>query len=238
MAEGALATPIPLASTDSVTDSGAPNDSSDAPSEAGRDIKSRLNQVRSRQAGGSKRPSRAKGAKAAAAADAAASAAVTPPVEETVPTAPELATELAPEPRTELAAEPTTEPTTELATEPTAELATEPTADLAEEPAEELAPEVIAESAPVAETDAAPMAETNAAPVPPPVVPAVPTPLRTNAVPAVRKKPKGERRVEVRMSGSRADNKERQVRREFVMALVAAVAVFGVIWVATGALGR
>ena len=40
------------------------------------------------------------------------------------------------------------------------------------------------------------------------------------------------------MSGSRADNKERQVRREFVMALVAAVAVFGVIWVATGALGR
>jgi hypothetical protein len=219
-----------LASTDSVTDSGAPNDSSDAPSEAGRDIKSRLNQVRSRQAGGSKRPSRAKGAKAAAAADAAASAAVTPPVEETVPTAPELATELAPEPRTELAAEPTTEPTTELATEPTAELATEPTADLAEEPAEELAPEVIAESVPVAET--------NAAPVPPPVVPAVPTPLRTNAVPAVRKKPKGERRVEVRMSGSRADNKERQVRREFAMALVAAVAVFGVIWVATGALGR
>jgi hypothetical protein len=215
-----------LASTDSVTDSGAPNDSSDAPSEAGRDIKSRLNQVRSRQAGGSKRPSRAKGAKAAAAADAAASAAVTPPVEETVPTAPELATELAPEPRTELAAE----PTTELATEPTAELATEPTADLAEEPAEELAPEVIAESVPVAET--------NAAPVPPPVVPAVPTPLRTNAVPAVRKKPKGERRVEVRMSGSRADNKERQVRREFAMALVAAVAVFGVIWVATGALGR
>jgi hypothetical protein len=82
------------------------------------------------------------------------------------------------------------------------------------------------------------MAETDAAPVPPPVVPAVPTPLRTNAVPAVRKKPKGERRVEVRMSGSRADNKERQVRREFVMALVAAVAVFGVIWVATGALGR
>ena len=214
MAEGARATPIPLASTDSVTDSGAPNDSSDAPSEAGRDIKSRLNQVRSRQAGGSKRPSRAKGAKAAAAADAAASAAVTPPVEETVPTAPELATELAPEPTTE----------------PTAELATEPTADLAEEPAEELAPEVIAESVPVAET--------NAAPVPPPVVPAVPTPLRTNAVPAVRKKPKGERRVEVRMSGSRADNKERQVRREFAMALVAAVAVFGVIWVATGALGR
>ena len=222
MPEGALATPIPLASTDSVTDSGAPNDSSDAPSEAGRDIASRLNQVRSRQAGGSKRPSRAKGAKAAAAADAAASAAVTPPVEETVPTAPERAAE----------------PTEELAPEPTAEPTPEPTADLAEEPTEELAPEVIAESAPVAETDAAPMAETNAAPVPPPVVPAVPTPLRTNAVPAVRKKPKGERRVEVRMSGSRADNKERQVRREFVMALVAAVAVFGVIWVATGALGR
>ena len=200
MPEGALATPIPLASTDSVTDSGAPNDSSDAPSEAGRDIASRLNQVRSRQAGGSKRPSRAKGAKAAAAAAAAAaaSAAVTPPVEETVPTAPELAAE----------------------------------------PTEELAPEVIAESVPVAETDAAPMAENDAAPVPPPVVPAVPTPLRTNAVPAVRKKPKGERRVEVRMSGSRADNKERQVRREFAMALVAAVAVFGVIWVATGALGR
>jgi hypothetical protein len=226
MPEGALATPIPLASTDSVTDSGAPNDSSDAPSEAGRDIASRLNQVRSRQAGGGKRPSRAKGAKTAA----AASAAVTPPVEETVPTAPERAAELAPEPVPEPAAEPTAEPTTELATEPTAELATEPTADLAEEPAEELAPEVIAESVPVAET--------NAAPVPPPVVPAVPTPLHTNAVPAVRKKPKGERRVEVRMSGSRADNKERQVRREFVMALVAAVAVFGVIWVATGALGR
>jgi hypothetical protein len=220
MAEGALATPIPLASTDSVTDSGAPNDSSDAPSEAGRDIKSRLNQVRSRQAGGSKRPSRAKGAKAAAAAAAAAT--VTPPTEETVPTAPELAAE----------------PTEELAPEPTAEPTPEPTADLAEEPTEELAPEVIAESVPVAETDAAPMAETDAAPVPPPVVPAVPTPLRTNAVPAVRKKPKGERRVEVRMSGSRADNKERQVRREFVMALVAAVAVFGVIWVATGALGR
>ena len=220
MAEGALATPIPLASTDSVTDSGAPNDSSDAPSEAGRDIASRLNQVRSRQAGGSKRPSRAKGAKAAAAAAAAAT--VTPPTEETVPTAPELAAE----------------PTEELAPEPTAEPTPEPTADLAEEPTEELAPEVIAESVPVAETDAAPMAETNAAPVPPPVVPAVPTPLRTNAVPAVRKKPKGERRVEVRMSGSRADNKERQVRREFVMALVAAVAVFGVIWVATGALGR
>jgi outer membrane biosynthesis protein TonB len=207
MPEGALATPIPLASTDSVTDSGAPNDSSDAPSEAGRDIASRLNQMRSRQAGGSKRPSRAKGAKAAAAAAAAAaaSAAVTPPVEETVPTAPERAAE----------------PTEELAPEPTAEPTPEPTADLAEEPTEELAPEVIAESAPVAETDAAPMAETNAAPVP-----------------AVRKKPKGERRVEVRMSGSRADNKERQVRREFVMALVAAVAVFGVIWVATGALGR
>jgi hypothetical protein len=224
MPEGALATPIPLASTDSVTDSGAPNDSSDAPSEAGRDIASRLNQVRSRQAGGSKRPSRAKGAKAAAAAAAAAaaSAAVTPPVEETVPTAPERAAE----------------PTEELAPEPTAEPTPEPTADLAEEPTEELAPEVIAESVPVAETDAAPMAETDAAPVPPPVVPAVPTPLRTNAVPAVRKKPKGERRVEVRMSGSRADNKERQVRREFVMALVAAVAVFGVIWVATGALGR
>jgi hypothetical protein len=232
MPEGALATPIPLASTDSVTDSGAPNDSSDAPSEAGRDIASRLNQMRSRQAGGSKRPSRAKGAKAAAAAAAAAaaSAAVTPPVEETVPTAPERAAE----------------PTEELAPEPTAEPTPEPTADLAEEPTEELAPEVIAESvpvaetdaAPMAETDAAPMAETNAAPVPPPVVPAVPTPLRTNAVPAVRKKPKGERRVEVRMSGSRADNKERQVRREFVMALVAAVAVFGVIWVATGALGR
>jgi hypothetical protein len=224
MPEGALATPIPLASTDSVTDSGAPNDSSDAPSEAGRDIASRLNQMRSRQAGGSKRPSRAKGAKAAAAAAAAAaaSAAVTPPVEETVPTAPERAAE----------------PTEELAPEPTAEPTPEPTADLAEEPTEELAPEVIAESVPVAETDAAPMAETNAAPVPPPVVPAVPTPLRTNAVPAVRKKPKGERRVEVRMSGSRADNKERQVRREFVMALVAAVAVFGVIWVATGALGR
>jgi hypothetical protein len=220
MPEGALATPIPLASTDSVTDSGAPNDSSDAPSEAGRDIASRLNQVRSRQAGGSKRPSRAKGAKAAAAAAAAAT--VTPPTEETVPTAPELAAE----------------PTEELAPEPTAEPTPEPTADLAEEPTEELAPEVIAESVPVAETDAAPMAETNAAPVPPPVVPAVPTPLRTNAVPAVRKKPKGERRVEVRMSGSRADNKERQVRREFVMALVAAVAVFGVIWVATGALGR
>jgi hypothetical protein len=228
MPEGALATPIPLASTDSVTDSGAPNDSSDAPSEAGRDIASRLNQVRSRQAGGSKRPSRAKGAKAAAAAAAAAT--VTPPTEETVPTAPELAAE----------------PTEELAPEPTAEPTPEPTADLAEEPTEELAPEVIAESvpvaetdaAPMAETDAAPMAETNAAPVPPPVVPAVPTPLRTNAVPAVRKKPKGERRVEVRMSGSRADNKERQVRREFVMALVAAVAVFGVIWVATGALGR
>ena len=212
MAEGALATPIPLASTDSVTDSGAPNDSSDAPSEAGRDIASRLNQVRSRQAGGGKRPSRAKGAKAAAAAAAAET--VTPPTEETVPTAPELAAE----------------PTEELAPEPTAEPTPEPTADLAEEPAEELAPEVIAESVPVAETDAAP--------VPPPVVPAVPTPLRTNAVPAVRKKPKGERRVEVRMSGSRADNKERQVRREFVMALVAAVAVFGVIWVATGALGR
>jgi hypothetical protein len=224
MPEGALATPIPLASTDSVTDSGAPNDSSDAPSEAGRDIASRLNQMRSRQAGGSKRPSRAKGAKAAAAAAAAAaaSAAVTPPVEETVPTAPERAAE----------------PTEELAPEPTAEPTPEPTADLAEEPTEELAPEVIAESVPVAETDAAPMAETDAAPVPPPVVPAVPTPLRTNAVPAVRKKPKGERRVEVRMSGSRADNKERQVRREFVMALVAAVAVFGVIWVATGALGR
>jgi hypothetical protein len=224
MAEGALATPIPLASTDSVTDSGAPNDSSDAPSEAGRDIASRLNQMRSRQAGGSKRPSRAKGAKAAAAAAAAAaaSAAVTPPVEETVPTAPERAAE----------------PTEELAPEPTAEPTPEPTADLAEEPTEELAPEVIAESVPVAETDAAPMAENDAAPVPPPVVPAVPTPLRTNAVPAVRKKPKGERRVEVRMSGSRADNKERQVRREFVMALVAAVAVFGVIWVATGALGR
>jgi hypothetical protein len=228
MPEGALATPIPLASTDSVTDSGAPNDSSDAPSEAGRDIASRLNQMRSRQAGGSKRPSRAKGAKAAAAAAAAAT--VTPPTEETVPTAPELAAE----------------PTEELAPEPTAEPTPEPTADLAEEPTEELAPEVIAESvpvaetdaAPMAETDAAPMAETNAAPVPPPVVPAVPTPLRTNAVPAVRKKPKGERRVEVRMSGSRADNKERQVRREFVMALVAAVAVFGVIWVATGALGR
>ena len=220
MPEGALATPIPLASTDSVTDSGAPNDSSDAPSEAGRDIASRLNQVRSRQAGGSKRPSRAKGAKAAAAAAAAAT--VTPPTEETVPTAPELAAE----------------PTEELAPEPTAEPTPEPTADLAEEPTEELAPEVIAESVPVAETDAAPMAETNAAPVPPPVVPAVPTPLRTNAVPAVRKKPKGERRVEVRMSGSRADNKERQVRREFAMALVAAVAVFGVIWVATGALGR
>jgi hypothetical protein len=220
MPEGALATPIPLASTDSVTDSGAPNDSSDAPSEAGRDIASRLNQVRSRQAGGSKRPSRAKGAKTAAAAAAAAT--VTPPTEETVPTAPELA----PEPTAELAAEPTAEPTPE------------PTADLAEEPTEELAPEVIAESVPVAETDAAPMAENDAAPVPPPVVPAVPTPLRTNAVPAVRKKPKGERRVEVRMSGSRADNKERQVRREFVMALVAAVAVFGVIWVATGALGR
>jgi hypothetical protein len=228
MPEGALATPIPLASTDSVTDSGAPNDSSDAPSEAGRDIASRLNQVRSRQAGGSKRPSRAKGAKAAAAAAAAAT--VTPPTEETVPTAPELAAE----------------PTEELAPEPTAEPTPEPTADLAEEPTEELAPEVIAESvpvaetdaAPMAETDAAPMAETNAAPVPPPVVPAVPTPLRTNAVPAVRKKPKGERRVEVRMSGSRADNKERQVRREFAMALVAAVAVFGVIWVATGALGR
>jgi hypothetical protein len=224
MPEGALATPIPLASTDSVTDSGAPNDSSDAPSEAGRDIASRLNQMRSRQAGGSKRPSRAKGAKAAAAAAAAAaaSAAVTPPVEETVPTAPERAAE----------------PTEELAPEPTAEPTPEPTADLAEEPTEELAPEVIAESVPVAETDAAPMAENDAAPVPPPVVPAVPTPLRTNAVPAVRKKPKGERRVEVRMSGSRADNKERQVRREFVMALVAAVAVFGVIWVATGALGR
>jgi hypothetical protein len=220
MPEGALATPIPLASTDSVTDSGAPNDSSDAPSEAGRDIASRLNQMRSRQAGGSKRPSRAKGAKAAAAAAAAAT--VTPPTEETVPTAPELAAE----------------PTEELAPEPTAEPTPEPTADLAEEPTEELAPEVIAESVPVAETDAAPMAETDAAPVPPPVVPAVPTPLRTNAVPAVRKKPKGERRVEVRMSGSRADNKERQVRREFVMALVAAVAVFGVIWVATGALGR
>ena len=216
MAEGALATPIPLASTDSVTDSGAPNDSSDAPSEAGRDIASRLNQVRSRQAGGGKRPSRAKGAKAAAAAAAAET--VTPPTEETVPTAPELAPE------------PTLGPTTELAPEPTAEPTPEPTADLAEEPAEELAPEVIAESVPVAETDAAP--------VPPPVGPAVPTPLRTNAVPAVRKKPKGERRVEVRMSGSRADNKERQVRREFVMALVAAVAVFGVIWVATGALGR
>lgn len=216
MAEGALATPIPLASTDSVTDSGAPNDSSDAPSEAGRDIASRLNQVRSRQAGGGKRPSRAKGAKAAAAAAAAET--VTPPTEETVPTAPELAPE------------PTLGPTTELAPEPTAEPTPEPTADLAEEPTEELAPEVIAESVPVAETDAAP--------VPPPVVPAVPTPLRTNAVPAVRKKPKGERRVEVRMSGSRADNKERQVRREFVMALVAAVAVFGVIWVATGALGR
>ena len=214
MPEGALATPIPLASTDSVTDSGAPNDSSDAPSEAGRDIASRLNQVRSRQAGGGKRPSRAKGAKAAAAAAAAAAATVTPPTEETVPTAPELAAE----------------PTEELAPEPTAEPTPEPTADLAEEPAEELAPEVIAESVPVAETDAAP--------VPPPVVTAVPTPLRTNAVPAVRKKPKGERRVEVRMSGSRADNKERQVRREFVMALVAAVAVFGVIWVATGALGR
>ena len=216
MAEGALATPIPLASTDSVTDSGAPNDSSDAPSEAGRDIASRLNQVRSRQAGGGKRPSRAKGAKAAAAAAAAET--VTPPTEETVPTAPELAPE------------PTLGPTTELAPEPTAEPTPEPTADLAEEPAEELAPEVIAESVPVAETDAAP--------VPPPVVTAVPTPLRTNAVPAVRKKPKGERRVEVRMSGSRADNKERQVRREFVMALVAAVAVFGVVWVATGALGR
>ena len=220
MAEGALATPIPLASTDSVTDSGAPNDSSDAPSEAGRDIASRLNQVRSRQAGGGKRPSRAKGAKAAAAAAAAET--VTPPTEETVPTAPELAPEPTLGPTTELAPEPTAEPTPE----PTADLAEEPTADLAEE----LAPEVIAESVPVAETDAAP--------VPPPVVPAVPTPLRTNAVPAVRKKPKGERRVEVRMSGSRADNKERQVRREFVMALVAAVAVFGVIWVATGALGR
>ena len=224
MAEGALATPIPLASTDSVTDSGAPNDSSDAPSEAGRDIASRLNQMRSRQAGGSKRPSRAKGAKAAAAAAAAAaaSAAVTPPVEETVPTAPERAAE----------------PTEELAPEPTAEPTPEPTADLAEEPTEELAPEVIAESVPVAETDATPMAETNVAPVPPPVVPAVPTPLRTNAVPAVRKKPSGERRVEVRMSGSRADHKERQVRREFAMALVAAIAVFGVMWVATGALGR
>ena len=220
MAEGALATPIPLASTDSVTDSGAPNDSSDAPSEAGRDIASRLNQVRSRQAGGGKRPSRAKGAKAAAAAAAAET--VTPPTEETVPTAPERAAE----------------PTEELAPEPTAEPTPEPTADLAEEPTEELAPEVIAGSVPVAQTDAAPMAENDAAPVPPPVVPAVPTPLRTNAVPAVRKKPKGERRVEVRMSGSRADNKERQVRREFVMALVAAVAVFGVIWVATGALGR
>jgi hypothetical protein len=212
MTEGTLVAPIPLASTDSVTDPGAPNDSSAVPFEAGRDSQSRLDQVRSRQAGGSKRPSRAKGAKAAAAA------AVTPPVEETVPTAPELATGI------------------------TAEPALVPMA----EPAGELAPELIAESvpvaetdaAPMAETDAAPMAETNAAPVPPPVVPAVPTPLRTNAVPAVRKKPKGERRVEVRMSGSRADNKERQVRREFVMALVAAVAVFGVIWVATGALGR
>jgi hypothetical protein len=204
MTEGTLVAPIPLASTDSVTDPGAPHDSSAVPFEAGRDSQSRLDQVRSRQAGGSKRPSRAKGAKAAAAA------AVTPPVEETVPTAPELATGI------------------------TAEPALVPMA----EPAGELAPELIAESVPVAETDATPMAETNVAPVPPPVVPAVPTPLRTNAVPAVRKKPSGERRVEVRMSGSRADHKERQVRREFAMALVAAIAVFGVMWVATGALGR
>jgi hypothetical protein len=204
MTEGTLVAPIPLASTDSVTDPGAPNDSSAVPFEAGRDSQSRLDQVRSRQAGGRKRPSRAKGAKAAAAA------AVTPPVEETVPTAPELATGI------------------------TAEPALVPMA----EPAGELAPELIAESVPVAETDATPMAETNVAPVPPPVVPAVPTPLRTNAVPAVRKKPSGERRVEVRMSGSRADHKERQVRREFAMALVAAIAVFGVMWVATGALGR
>jgi hypothetical protein len=104
--------------------------------------------------------------------------------------------------------------------------------------ASEPTPEPIIDSVPVAELAPVPMAEGDAAPVPLPVMPAVPTPLRTDAVPAVKKKPKGERRMEVRMSGSRADGKERQVRREFVMALVATVAAYGAIWVATGALGR
>lgn len=169
-----------------MTESGTPDESSDEPSEAGREFRSRLDQVPSRQTGGRKRPSRAKRARSTT----TAAAAVTSPVEETVHTA------------------------------------SEPT------------PEPIIDSVPVAELAPVPMAEGDAAPVPLPVMPAVPTPLRTDAVPAVKKKPKGERRMEVRMSGSRADGKERQVRREFVMALVATVAAYGAIWVATGALGR
>lgn len=100
-------------------------------------------------------------------------------------------------------------------------------------------PEPEPEPGPAPEAEQTPTPKPAPTPTPAPLTATVPTPLGTTAVPPARKKPKkGERRVEMRLSGSRSDNKERQVRREFIMALVAAVAAFGAIWVATGALGR
>jgi len=42
----------------------------------------------------------------------------------------------------------------------------------------------------------------------------------------------------MRLSGSREDGKQRQMKREYVMAWTAAAAVFLVIWLATGFLTR
>ena len=172
-----------------MTDSGTPDDSPDT----GREIQARLERVRSRNAGGRKRPSRAKGVTAAAGK--------AEPVEAPVAEAP---VTVAPEPTPEPAPAPMPEPA----------------------------------SGPLPEAEQAPTPEPAPTPTPAPLKATVPTPLGTTAVPPARKKPKGERRVEMRLSGSRSDNKERQVRREFIVALVAAVAAFGAIWVATGALGR
>jgi len=178
--------PCLLVPTGRVTDSGTPDNSPDSP-DTGREIKPRLERMRSRTAGERKRPSRAKGVKAAAGeAEPVAAAVAETPVAETP-----------------MAETPVAEAPVTLA--PEAELVSPP------------------EPAPT--------------PTPVPVAAMAPTPVSTTAAFPARNKPKGERRVEVRMSGSRSNNKERQVRREFIMALVATVAAFGVIWLATGALG-
>lgn len=71
-----------------------------------------------------------------------------------------------------------------------------------------------------------------------PVAPATPTPLSSAAVDPAKRRRRPEQRVEMRLSGSREDGKQRQIKREYLLAWSGAAVVFLVIWLATGFLTR
>lgn len=93
-------------------------------------------------------------------------------------------------------------------------------------------PAVAPEPVAVPEPEVVPVA------VPDPVVAASPTPLSSAAADPATRVRRGEQRVEMRRAGSREDGKQRQIKREYVMAWTAAAVVFLVIWLATGFLTR